>query len=602
MNGQLSIFELFDQANNDSVDWNQIFLQTDYNSYLNRGENKITSLKRRVKTLEEIRSKKGIIPNIFDIRYKDLGDDISSTNALDYYFDKLSKYIWLKLKNCKTESDFYILTEQLFNNCFNVKIKFVGNDSEESQLLNLCLKSKKDKNAKDNLYVKITISDSSNIYLNFISCLNKPIKKCIDGTIRLYRRGRHKSDCYYIRDIGKTLAEFSILYAIKKFANVNNKQITFLLLKKYFLIDQNNSDHKKYIKLLTDKFNLNIKGDKYYFLLLPSYLNDSENVKLLNSLNIEVLFTDKKITDNSIPQKYYLPLSNEYSKYILDSIFTNDFYTLNNIYKGGSSNNEDFKKDFFIIHPDILVIMFKLILDENENSKEKVKYLNNIESSYAASYETKKNIPLKIQKAMKYSLFNNFFGYVEFDELVDLEKIEEIEKEFIAFSNLFDEIKSHKDHSIRFRRLGKHKAAGLYFSGFQALCIDINYPYSLIHEYGHMLDYTNNELSDQASFLPVYTRYKQVLTTTVSKLALEDNFRQKWEGNSKYNRNYYLQNTEVFARCFEIYIRIILQVDNSLCGNCKSIVYPSDKLILKLIGDYFNNILTLKEEPLKAIQ
>lgn len=49
-------------------------------------------------------------------------------------------------------------------------------------------------------------------------------------------------------------------------------------------------------------------------------------------------------------------------------------------------------------------------------------------SSYAMAFQTKKNIPERIQNAML-RLHKKDFGFVEFDETVDLDKMRELENE-----------------------------------------------------------------------------------------------------------------------------------------------------------------------------
>ena len=96
---------------------------------------------------------------------------------------------------------------------------------------------------------------------------------------------------------------------------------------------------------------------------------------------------------------------------------------------------------------------------------------------------------------MKRSRFNEMFGYVEFDTDCELKLIGEIEKEFLGFcqeyfSNAFGD-RSFMDHAIRFRKLGRHHAWGLYFPTLQCLCVDIRHPGSFIHEFLHMIDFTS---------------------------------------------------------------------------------------------------------------
>ena len=130
-------------------------------------------------------------------------------------------------------------------------------------------------------------------------------------------------------------------------------------------------------------------------------------------------------------------------------------------------------------------------------------YLKENASDYAKSYEQKKNIPKKILAAMRSSEYNNYFGYVEYDESCDIEKISENAKEFSAVKNSFLPFVDCKKNVIRFRRLGNHKAAGLYYPKLKCLCVDVNNPWSTIHEFGHLIDYEYGMMSLQDDFAEI---------------------------------------------------------------------------------------------------
>lgn len=218
---------------------------------------------------------------------------------------------------------------------------------------------------------------------------------------------------------------------------------------------------------------------------------------------------------------------------------------------------------------------------------------------YARSYETKRNIPGNVVKAMEQSGFNDFFGFVEFDELTELGKIEEIEKEFRSFNiALFGRMMQTSNVALRFRRLGNHKAAGLYYPSFNCICIDIGNPSSFVHEYGHMMDYTLGgngiPLSEGSSFRQLFFLYTHLLDEDIKKSG------RKLSG--KYDLKYYKTPTEVFARCFEMYVKKRLGMDNSIIGECDTFAYPKSELLDEKISDYFTEILgmTAKGGALKC--
>lgn len=236
----------------------------------------------------------------------------------------------------------------------------------------------------------------------------------------------------------------------------------------------------------------------------------------------------------------------------------------------------------------VLKNLFQNLVKEYQSEKNTAKYNKSITSDYASAYQTKKNIPKSVLHAMANSKFNEHFGYVEFDEDCDLEKISIIEKEFLALTKIFNQDRLN-EYSIRFRKLGKHRAAGLYFPSLGCLCVDIDSPNSLGHEYFHLLDYKNNCLSKRYSFQPIIQHYTRLIEEEVRK---SDKLLKQWNGNTKYNRDYYLEPTEIFARCGEMYLTHIKQVSNSLVNpDYNGFAYPNNAELLNLIDNYFSKVL-----------
>lgn len=234
--------------------------------------------------------------------------------------------------------------------------------------------------------------------------------------------------------------------------------------------------------------------------------------------------------------------------------------------------------------------LFVLIAEEKNGIKSVLDYYKDLDSGYAKSFMLKKNIPQKVVCSMRSSGFNRYFGFVEFDEDTDLKKVEEVANEFSAvWETYLTGIDSTKN-VIRFRKLGQHKAAGLYYPAYGCLCVDVRHPSSLIHEYGHLIDFTHGNLSNTSTFYELRALYKCSL---LSFMDSDEGFNKSMKGNSKYNLSYYLTPTEIFARCFELYVSKILGVTNSIvpqdfsCG-----IYPQDDAFLGKVKDYFDWLLT----------
>lgn len=251
--------------------------------------------------------------------------------------------------------------------------------------------------------------------------------------------------------------------------------------------------------------------------------------------------------------------------------------------------SDDVMKEDLIIYGDTVATpvytcdirnVLDVLLDEYSEEKRAEEYRRSLSDTYAKSYMTKKNIPQKMIEAMEQSRFNETFGYVEFDEQCDIKKIGEIFKEFDALKSFLN-LKEHKNVALRFRKLGNHKATGLYYPSVRCLCVDVRCPSSMAHELFHMLDYEHNELSRTWDFQKCKDSYKKEF----DRLAKERG--TKFKG--KYDREYYFQSTEIFARCGEMYLTRICNIDNSLAKPKEtSVEYPWSEELAAAVKDYFD--------------
>lgn len=232
--------------------------------------------------------------------------------------------------------------------------------------------------------------------------------------------------------------------------------------------------------------------------------------------------------------------------------------------------------------------LFYQVVEEYLVDKQSNDYIKKLSSSCATAWQTKKNIPEKVLSAMEKSRFNDYFGYVEFDKDVDLDKVVQIEEEFIALKDFFRQ-NCLQDYSLRFRYLGKHKALGLYFPTIQCLCVDLTSPSSFSHEYFHLLDFKYGKLSRRYDFEPIRKAYEQEIKKSLQERGSLDSMKSS---SKKYNLSYYLEPTEIFARCGELYL-VHKGVNNSLASPDKTIgfAYPEEEKFLCMVEEYFDKLL-----------
>lgn len=248
-------------------------------------------------------------------------------------------------------------------------------------------------------------------------------------------------------------------------------------------------------------------------------------------------------------------------------------------------------------HSDIYRWVLPEMLTQMEYLKDKTKRRLQQTSEYAKSFQTKKHINKSTLAAMKNNRFLDTFGYVELDNDVDLKLFEQLQAEFQEFCKIVY-IPVVKDHSFRIKKLGRHHALGLYYPApVKATIFDLKSPSSFAHEASHMLDFTHlnngNLLSETLRFRRVYNQYVEAVESAVSTLDPEDPFRIKWEGNSKFNKRYYLQPEEVFARSHELHLFENKGIRSSfLKANYDGPVYPKEEQFLKSIAEYFDELFS----------
>lgn len=320
---------------------------------------------------------------------------------------------------------------------------------------------------------------------------------------------------------------------------------------------------------------------------------------LVNLLDItyDYLYSDKSILDTLIERlSCVVKLDDE----AIDEIRNADKET----YLSMATEN-NFKIPF--LFRSIITLSMEMMLVEAYNFIELESQLKSMQSDYAKSYITKKNIPKKIQSFMNDNLFLEMFGYVEVDELCDLSKLEKLSKEFVKLSKKIP-LPLAKNHALRFRRLGQIKAAGVYYPYAKTLAVDIDSMNSFIHEMLHMVDYESGLISYGIKFRNMATKYKQIVDDSIKKLGQDDPVYIEWfNSKKKYGRDYYFSSTEIFARLGELYFSEILGIESSFNykGELEGIskyVYPKDEQLLEDIAPFYENIFNnLKAKGIVSI-
>ena len=245
---------------------------------------------------------------------------------------------------------------------------------------------------------------------------------------------------------------------------------------------------------------------------------------------------------------------------------------------------------------EMLAAMYRQYLVEKEAEADRQEFERAAHT--ARVFETKKNIPEKVLKEALASDFNKWFAFVEIDEDCDLEKVKELAREYEALSSVGLTGEDGKDVvQIRFRKLHRHHAAGLYFPTIYCLCVDIRDPGSLVHENMHKIDFLRGKLSEQVGFSEIRRLYEEAVRKEMK--ALPDERKKVLKGSSKYNLKYFLKPTEIFARCGELYVKEVRGVTNSLCMAGTGFEYPKEKdcpELYRAIRAYYDGLFEYQEK------
>lgn len=256
--------------------------------------------------------------------------------------------------------------------------------------------------------------------------------------------------------------------------------------------------------------------------------------------------------------------------------------------------------DFGTISPYVsfeLVRLFLVLKNEYDLDKQSFKYYREIEKTGAKArvFEDKKYCTKEVRKKAASSCLNKWFGKVELDATTDIMKFSDVEDGFLELAKIIF-LTPQPDHAVRFRMLGHHHAAGLYFPGLRCLCVDLRTTDSAAHELFHLIDYTSGSLSRHADFMKVLNLYKEEVRKKVD--ASGPAIKRLFDGKTKFNRSYYYEPTEVFARCGELYLTRTLKFMSPLCTipSATGFAYPESENLKKEIDTYFNALMERRKE------
>lgn len=189
-----------------------------------------------------------------------------------------------------------------------------------------------------------------------------------------------------------------------------------------------------------------------------------------------------------------------------------------------------------------------------------------------------------------------FFNQLGFNKVeVDTAKYEGKEFDYQGFKavekdwqNVCNLLPHTVKPELKFRKLGKHKATGVYVPLLDIIAVDVRDTTSFIHEYGHHIDFTffkgTEALSRKKEFKSILQNYKIKFRELISNgVGIEC---------SQKKLDYFITPTEVFARAFELWFsHRYREFETSLCKKVFSTPdYTAFDDILGDVIEYFDNL------------
>lgn len=568
MNQQIQLFEQIEELFNNSNE-----------------EEIVYDMKRKIMSLPQAFKVRGI-----DDVFSKMALDIEKIKDFDYIKKRIkSSIVRPRLKGLKSLEEVEFAVNNLFvNSGFNFKFKNLSGERLGRIIYYQALQNAKTRVRKDGedfvkhcdedaLIFSIEITDnSSNSFYDLFKL------KCVTSLHSRVRTSRR--DCllsaggysFFLRDIDSILCDLLVISLVNR-----------------YLSDIENAK-SAYARCLSG-MSLAITNEKIRY--LPKQFENSALHFKLHDVEEELKFSDEKcyLWD----YKRYAPLvsflSEDISKFTFEDIFPSTYAVSK---KDGDKRIVNFNLSRYSYLAETLMFILSDMIEKTLEIQQRYKMLSSGEGHYASPYSLKRNIPTKIKRIMDTSSLLKVFPSLELDELTDLKKFSIIEREILKYTSYF-KTGTLDGYTLRFRRLGKQRAGGIYYPTFLNIVIDISTISSFVHEFFHLLDYRENidlTMSDRSDFVEVANEYKRVIESSVKKLDKTNPIYKKFYSSSKYNKSYYFDKPEIFARCGEIYITHILGYKSSLCKSSLGFFLPTyDDKLIKVINDYFEEKFGLSQ-------
>ncbi|MDU9693346.1 hypothetical protein O0Q50_19425 [Priestia aryabhattai] len=228
-------------------------------------------------------------------------------------------------------------------------------------------------------------------------------------------------------------------------------------------------------------------------------------------------------------------------------------------------------------------------------------------TNYAKAFETLSTPTVKYANEMTANFFLKRYGIVEIDKDVCLTEFKDLQKHFF---NLMQEIHIpyNKSYKLKIKKLGKYGTEGVFFPTHKTLVIDYENTHFYSRILGNQIDKMladlfntkENYYSQTLEFRHILNSYKRIILQNIRTLPTDKDSVKKWYSDSKYNKDFYFNSTQVFASCFEIYLSKFNLKNPLVRANeefSEEVIYTLNSNFIELITPFFESIMeTLKEK------
>lgn len=217
----------------------------------------------------------------------------------------------------------------------------------------------------------------------------------------------------------------------------------------------------------------------------------------------------------------------------------------------------------------------------------------------AKAYEPRKRrTPIVLEFETRSPLRQFFTGGVELDDKIDLELVRAFTVHFQLFAAaLRVPPEWGSGVELKFRRLGRHRADGMYYPDRPVLVLDPVSPRSFAHEFGHLIDYRSDPCVEGSEPKPVlsateaFRPFREHLLERMHPSRVSDARLSGRRGRISWA--YFASRSECFARAFEQLIADVLPAPCLLVRD--RMRYQTDPLFFESVPlalrDYFREVL-----------